>query len=45
MPGVKPRQALCSKTFFPASDEILAAAFLFHDGSIRLAGPPTAGSP
>ena len=36
MPGIKPRQALRSKAFFPASDEILAAAFLLHDGSIRL---------
>ena len=38
MPGIKPRQALRLKTFFPASDEILAAAFLPHDGSIRLPG-------
>src|SRR4029077_5295179 len=34
--ALKPRQALGSKTFFPAGDEILAAAFLFHDCSIRL---------
>jgi hypothetical protein len=26
------------KTLFRASDEILAAAFLLHDGSIRLPG-------
>jgi hypothetical protein len=38
MPGIKPRQAFRSKTFFPTSDEILAAAFLLHDGSIRLPG-------
>src|SRR5260370_20045606 len=36
MPGIKPRQALRSKTFFPAGDEIQAAAFLLHDGAIRL---------
>ena len=38
MPGIKPRQALPLKTFFSASNEILAAAFLLHDSSIRLPG-------
>ena len=38
VPGIKPRQALPTKTFFPARDEILAAAFLLHDGAIRLPG-------
>lgn len=36
VPGIKPRQALPTKTFFPARDEILAAAFLLHDRAIRL---------
>ena len=38
VPGIKPGQALPTKTFFPARDEILAAAFLLHDGPIRLPG-------
>jgi hypothetical protein len=38
VPGIKPSQALRSKTFFPARDEILAAAFLLPDGPIRLPG-------
>jgi hypothetical protein len=41
VPGIKPRQTLRSKTFFPARDEILAAAFLLHDGAIRLPGRQT----
>src|SRR5258708_39850470 len=36
VPGIKPGQALRSKTIFQARDEILAAAYLLHDGAIRL---------
>ena len=45
MSGIQTRQAFFNKTLFPPSNEHLAAAFLFHNGSIRLSGSPGEGSP
>ncbi len=38
MSGIQTGQAFFNKTLFPPSNEHLAAAFLFHNGSIRLSG-------
>src|SRR5258708_9543155 len=37
-PRIQTRQASFNKTLFPPSNEVLATAFLLHDGSIRLPG-------
>jgi hypothetical protein len=38
MPGVQTRQAFFDKSVFPSRNEVLTAALLLADGSIRLPG-------
>jgi hypothetical protein len=38
MSRIQTRQAFFNKTLFPSSNEVLTAAFLLNNGSIRLPG-------